>query len=109
MLSLTLTILLPLPPLAFGPGLPDAHRPPRELTCPVTELARPRPPRPLPLPATLPILDAAAFRPGPPARLVGPVTDGFLFLGLTLLSHATGGSVTPEAWPGDRHWFAQRK
>ncbi len=109
MSALPFILVLQLPPLAFGPTRPEAYQPPRELTCPVTELARPRPTRPLPLPPTLPILDAAVFRPGPPAHLVGPLSDGFIFLGLTLLSHATGGSVTPDAWPGDRHWFAQRK
>jgi hypothetical protein len=109
MLVLPLALVLPLPPLAFGPALPEGHRPPRELTCPVAELTAPPPSRPFRLPVARPALDAAALRPAPPARLVGPVTDGFLFLGLTLLSHATGGTVTPDAWPGDRPWIAQRK
>lgn len=109
MLSLPLALALPLPPLAFSPALPEGHRPPRELTCPVAELAAPPPSRPFSLPAARPALDAAILRPRPSERLVGPFPDGFIFLGLTLLAHASGGSVTPDAWPGDRPGIAHRK
>ncbi len=103
MLSLPLTILLPLPPLAFGPaqsGAP-AFQPPWELTCRVEELGRPRiPPLRLPGPGHRIVLSPEALRPRGPEHLVGPVTDVFLFLGLAVWSTSTGGQVTPDAWPG---------
>jgi hypothetical protein len=103
MLSLPLTILLPLPPLAFGPAQPGApaFQPPWELTCRIGELGRPRiPPLRLPGPGRRIALSPEALRPRDPDRLVGPVTDAFLFLGLAVWSTSTGGHVAPDAWPG---------
>jgi hypothetical protein len=103
MLALPLTLVLQLPPLAFGPAQPGApaFQAPWELTCRVGELGRPRI-SPLRLPGLERriALSPEALRPRGLEHLVGPVTDAFLFLGLAVWSTSTGGYVTPEAWPG---------
>jgi hypothetical protein len=102
MLSLPLAILLPLPPLAFGPAQtePLAFQPPWELTCRIGELGRPRIPplRPPGSSRRMP-LPPETLRPRSPDHLVGPVTDAFLFLGLAVWSSSTGGQVAADAWP----------
>ena len=103
MLPLPLAFAFELPPLAFGPVLPtpSAFAPPRELTCRIQDLGRPRLPPPLPLPFPHPTaLSPEALRPRGPDHLIGPVTDVFLFLGLAVWSSHSGGQVTSSAWPG---------
>lgn len=103
MLPLPLALVFELQPLAFGPALPppSAFEPPRELTCGIRDLGRPRMPPPLPLRFPHPTaLSPEALRPRGPDHLVGPVTDVFLFLGLAVWSSHTGGQVTSSAWPG---------
>ena len=98
--TLPLVLLLNLPPLAFGPGplLPPAFEPPQELTCPIQELGRIRL---LPLaPSRSTPLALATLHPRSPDHLVGPLTDGLLFLGLAVCASRTGGQVTSDAWPG---------
>ena len=90
MLIAPLVLVLELPPLAFGPRLPlQALAPPRELTCGVGELGRPRalrlPPHPGPRSYAV---DPAALHPGAPLRhLVNPVVDGLLVLGALAATH----------------------
>lgn len=101
--TLPLVLVLNLPPLSFGPGLivPPAFEPPRELTCKIQDLGRirllPLLPSPTPHPAPLAL---GALHPRDPNHLVGPVTDGLLFLGLAVCASRTGGQVTSNAWPG---------
>ncbi|NTW84799.1 MAG: hypothetical protein HGB30_01395 [Holophagaceae bacterium] len=90
MLTGPLVLLLELPPLAFGPPLPlRAVAPPREFTCAVGELGRPRalklPPAPGPRSYAV---DPSALHPGAPLRhLVNPVVDGLLVLGALAATH----------------------
>jgi hypothetical protein len=101
MLPLPLVLAFERPPLPLGPFLPPAAAfdPPRELTCSIQDLGRPRMPPLLQFPHPT-ALSAEALRPRGPDHLVGPVTDAFLFLGLAVWSSRTGGQVTSNAWPG---------
>lgn len=81
MFSLPLTLVLELPPLAFGSAWPatQAFQPPWALTCPIEELGRPRIlPLRLPRLPTHAALSPEALRPRGPERPLGPVPDIFL-------------------------------
>lgn len=108
MLAAPFYLALELPPLAFGPALSQPFTPPRELVCTITDLGSLRMPTGSQPPIQR-VLVSASFRPDPRKHLVGPVTDGILFFGLTILAHNTGGYVTPEAWSCDQPWLSQRK
>jgi len=102
MLTAPLLLVLELPPLAFGPTLPPAaFTAPRELTCAVSELGRPRA---LKLPAGLDsrsfLVDPGSLRPRVDRHLVNPVVDGLLVLGALA---ATRGGWDERTW-GLRTW-----
>ena len=101
MLTEAFTLVLQLPPLAFGPARPpSAFQAPRELTCPVGDLGRPWVlPAPRPLRTARISLDPRNLRPGEPDHLVNPVTDMLLLLALAGWASSTGGTVDFRAWP----------
>ena len=101
MLTEAFTLVLQLPPLAFGQALPpSAFQPPRELTCPVRDLGRPWvPPAPRPLRTARISLDPRNLRPNEPEHLVNPLADFLLLFALAGWASSTGGTVDFRAWP----------
>lgn len=98
MLTETFSLLLQLPPLAFGPPQPNPWAPPPVLVCDIQELSRPASlrisPRPIP--------NLPRFATERPARthLLGPRADALIWVGSMLLVGATGGHIDtrpPEA------------
>ncbi len=100
--TLPLALLLQLPPLAFGPALPQpAFRPPPELSCDVRDLGRPRP---ITWPAAVvsgyaPV-DPHTLRPMRERHLVNPLVDAVLVLGALAATH---GSWSEDTW-SQRVW-----
>jgi hypothetical protein len=103
MLVEAFSLVLQLPPLAFGPAHPTAaFTPPRELICPVADLGRipsefsfsPLPPQVRP---TL-----RSLQPAPPTYLINRPADIFL-----LLAAAYAGKASWDTTPwADRTWGA---
>ncbi len=104
MLTEAFTLIIQLPPLAFGPALPPpAFAPPRALVSPVRELVRVqepvRPPRLVTLNASL---DPRVLTPPPERYLVNRPVDILL-----LLATAYAGRATWETTPWSaRTWQA---
>ena len=102
MLSETLTLLLQLPPLAFGPAQPpSAFAPPRALLCPIEELARVQAPDF----ATKPFINSAsidtqALLPAAERFLVNRPVDMLMFLAIAYAGRASWDTTswTTRAW-----------
>jgi len=101
MLIEAFTLLLQLPPMAFGPALPPrAYNMPRELVCGIRDLGRVPEPPPLRWslgPSTT--IDPRSLRPVPERHFVNPAVDFLLFMGA--LAGPRGG------WD-DRGWTTRR-
>ena len=91
MLTEVFSLVLQLPPLAFGPArLPEAFAPPRALTCEVHELGLVQvPDRPLRPIASGVSLDPRDLRPAPERYLVNRPVDILLLLATAYSGHAT--------------------
>ena len=87
----TITLLLHLPPLAFGPALPPGRfNTPRALVCDIHDLGRIHPAATSPRPPHGSLsLDAAALRPDQPPFLVNKPLDALLFLAVAYAGRAT--------------------
>jgi len=99
MLTETFTLLIQLPPLAFGPALPPSpFAPPRELVCPLVDLGRilEPAPRPISYKSSVSTNFKSPFS-TPDHYLVNGPVDALLFLGALV-----GGRAT---WTDDRSWF----
>ena len=103
MLLEAFSLILQLPPLAFGPARPpEAFAPPWELVCPLGELGRLRSgtATPAPVARTGPALHS--LQPAPEAHLINRGVDGFLLLALAYAGR-TSWDTTP--WSA-RTWQA---
>ena len=82
MLTEVFSLVLQLPPLAFGPTrAPEAFAPPRALVCEVHQLGQVQvPPRPLRTLASAGSLDPRTLRPAPERYLVNRPVDILLLL-----------------------------
>ncbi|MDP1830786.1 MAG: hypothetical protein Q8K67_01920 [Geothrix sp.] len=114
MLTEAFTLLIQLPPLAFGPALPSgAFLVPRALVCEIRELGRIQEPSRAPWPAAVATsLDPRSLRPARAPHLVNPVVDGLLLMAAAYGTHATwddrtwstrawqaAGAMTPVLFP----------
>lgn len=108
MLTEAFALALQLPPLAFSPAAPlRAFQPPRELSCPVTDLGRPwSPPAPHPLWTARLAVDPRSLRPRGPEHLVNPLADILLLFALAGWASNTGGTVDFRPWPDRNPLFA---
>jgi hypothetical protein len=90
-LTETFTLLIQLPPLAFGPALPPSpFAPPRELVCPLVGLGRIQGPTPPPSwLAPNASLNLANFAPVPERYLINRPADMLLFLATIYAGRAT--------------------
>ena len=106
MLSEAFTLILQLPPLAFGPHLPDPWAPPPLLVCDIRQLSQPPSVRTIPKP--LPNLPRFATPRPERAYLLGPRADHLIYAAGILLTGATGGSFdtrSPEERSRDKTLF----
>jgi len=104
MLSEAFTLVLHLPPLAFGPALsPRAFDPPRALVCEIRDLGRVQAEVPLRWPlARYASLDPRTLKPAPQRHLLNPALEFMLVWGAMA---ATGGTWDDRSW-STRTWQA---
>jgi hypothetical protein len=98
MLTETFSLILTLPPLAFGPAQPNPWAPPRLLTCDIRELWQPAAAQAASRP--IPNLPRFSTPRTPRPHLLGPRLDAAIWEIGRLLVGATGGNVDirpPEA------------
>lgn len=91
MLTEAFTLVMQLPPLAFGPALPaSAFAAPRELTCAVGHLGRIQSPV-LPIPTFTETwsLDPRSLRPRPDRHFIHPAAEFALLMGAMAATHGT--------------------
>ncbi|MBP1773679.1 MAG: hypothetical protein H6P99_2842 [Holophagaceae bacterium] len=102
MLTEAFTLVMQLPPLAFGPAWPgEAFRMPRELTCPARDLGRIQATAtPPPLLAGRPGLDPRSLRPTPHRHVIHPAAEFALLMGAMAAVHGTWDDRTwsTRAW-----------
>jgi hypothetical protein len=103
MLTEAFTLVMQLPPLAFGPALPaSAFAAPRELTCTVGHLGRIQGPALPPALAQTARLDPRSLRPKPDRHFIHPAAEFALLMGAMA---ATGGTWDDRTW-STRTWQA---